>query len=46
MRRLRQKLEDNPEDPRFLVTVSGFGYRLNDKELTVEHQANPDLAST
>ncbi len=34
MRRLRQKLEDNPEDPKFLITVSGFGYRLNDKETT------------
>jgi two-component system KDP operon response regulator KdpE len=45
MRRLRQKLEDNPEEPKFLVTVSGFGYRLNDKELTIEHQANQDLAS-
>lgn len=36
MRRLRQKLEDNPEQPRFLTTVSGFGYRLLDKELHIE----------
>jgi two-component system KDP operon response regulator KdpE len=36
MRRLRQKLEDNPEKPQFLTTVSGFGYRLLDKELYVE----------
>jgi two-component system, OmpR family, KDP operon response regulator KdpE len=45
MRRLRQKLEDNPEEPKYLVTVSGFGYRLNDKDLTIEQQANQDLAS-
>jgi two-component system KDP operon response regulator KdpE len=35
MSRLRQKLEDNPEQPRFFVTVSGFGYRLNDRELSI-----------
>src|ERR1700722_6418377 len=44
IRRLRQKLEDNPDQPKFLVTVSGFGYRLNDKDLTIEHQSNQDLA--
>ncbi len=38
MRRLRQKLEDNPEDPKYLVTVSGFGYRLNDKDLSVTQE--------
>jgi two-component system KDP operon response regulator KdpE len=31
MRRLRQKLEDRPDQPVFLATVAGFGYRLNDK---------------
>ncbi len=25
---LRQKLEDNPKDPRWIVTVHGFGYRF------------------
>ncbi len=35
MRRLRQKLEENPEQPRYLMTVSGFGYRLNDKDLEI-----------
>jgi two-component system KDP operon response regulator KdpE len=28
MGRLRQKLEDDPNQPSFLVTASGFGYRL------------------
>jgi two-component system KDP operon response regulator KdpE len=42
MRRLRQKLEDNPEEPRFLVTVSGFGYRLNDKDLTFVNKTDQD----
>jgi two-component system KDP operon response regulator KdpE len=37
MRRLRQKLEENPEQPKFLTTVSGFGYRLLDGELYVEN---------
>ena len=27
--RLRYKIEENPKDPRFLVTVPGFGYRFN-----------------
>jgi two-component system, OmpR family, KDP operon response regulator KdpE len=46
MRRLRQKLEDNPEQPRFFVTVSGFGYRLNDRELSVDNQLNQDQSPT
>ena len=29
MRRLRKKLEDNPDDPKYLLTASGFGYRVN-----------------
>jgi two-component system KDP operon response regulator KdpE len=28
MHRLRQKLEDNPHEPTFLLTASGLGYRL------------------
>jgi two-component system alkaline phosphatase synthesis response regulator PhoP len=27
--RLRHKIEDNPKDPRFIVTVPGFGYRFD-----------------
>jgi two-component system, OmpR family, KDP operon response regulator KdpE len=46
MRRLRQKLEDNPEQPRFLVTVSGFGYRMNDREISVVTPPNQSLPPT
>jgi DNA-binding response OmpR family regulator len=27
--RLRHKIEDNPKDPQFIITVPGFGYRFN-----------------
>jgi two-component system, OmpR family, alkaline phosphatase synthesis response regulator PhoP len=27
--RLRHKIEDNPKDPRFIITVPGFGYRFD-----------------
>ena len=27
--RLRHKIEDNPRDPQFIVTVPGFGYRFD-----------------
>jgi len=27
--RLRQKIEDNPKNPQFIVTVPGFGYRFD-----------------
>jgi DNA-binding response OmpR family regulator len=27
--RLRQRIEDDPGNPRYLVTVRGFGYKLN-----------------
>ena len=30
--RLRNKIEDNPRDPRIVVTVWGIGYRLGDVE--------------
>lgn len=29
IRRLRSKIEDNPEEPEFLLTVRGFGYKWN-----------------
>jgi DNA-binding response OmpR family regulator len=29
IRRLRNKIEDNPEEPEFLLTVRGFGYKWN-----------------
>ncbi|MCC5891842.1 response regulator transcription factor [Exiguobacterium sp.] len=29
MRRLREKIEPNPSDPTFIVTVKGLGYRFN-----------------
>ena len=31
IRRLREKIEDDPSSPRFLVTVRGLGYKWNDK---------------
>ncbi|MCL6495580.1 MAG: helix-turn-helix domain-containing protein [Ignavibacterium sp.] len=29
VRRLREKIEDDPENPRFLLTARGLGYRWN-----------------
>ena len=31
MRHLREKIEDNPSNPHYLVTVRGLGYKLNTK---------------
>src|SRR6185295_1031597 len=28
VRRLRERIEEQPDDPRFLATVRGFGYRF------------------
>ena len=28
IRRLREKLEDNPSQPQYLLTVRGLGYKL------------------
>jgi len=30
IRRLRMKIEENPDDPRLITTVWGIGYRLED----------------
>lgn len=32
IRRLREKVEDNPSKPRYIVNVKGLGYKLTDKE--------------
>jgi two-component system, OmpR family, response regulator RegX3 len=29
IRRLREKLEDNPSEPQYIITVRGFGYKWN-----------------
>jgi len=28
IRRLRERIEEHPDEPRFLTTVRGFGYRF------------------
>jgi two-component system phosphate regulon response regulator PhoB len=32
VRRLREQIEDHPDDPKYLVTVRGFGYRFEEPE--------------
>jgi len=32
VRRLRERIEQQPDDPRYLTTVRGFGYRFEDKQ--------------
>ncbi|QIL46469.1 response regulator transcription factor [Vagococcus coleopterorum] len=32
MGKLREKIEENPKEPRYLKTIRGFGYRLEDGE--------------
>ena len=29
IRKLREKIEEKPSEPKFLITVKGLGYRLN-----------------
>ncbi len=36
VRRLREKLDDNPEDPSFIRTLRGVGYIFPGRDLTVE----------
>ena len=33
IRRLREKLEEDPSHPRFLLTVRGLGYRLKREDI-------------
>lgn len=32
VRRLREKIEENPSSPRWLITVRGLGYKLEKEE--------------
>jgi len=32
IRRIREKIEENPSKPRYLLTVRGLGYKLITKE--------------
>jgi len=32
VRRLREQIEEQPENPRYLTTVRGFGYRFEDPQ--------------
>jgi two-component system KDP operon response regulator KdpE len=32
VRQLRQKIEDDPEQPKYLITETGIGYRLREQE--------------
>jgi DNA-binding response OmpR family regulator len=46
MRRLRQKLEPDPNHPRHLMTVRGVGYRLVASEATVDAPVAPTATQT
>jgi DNA-binding response OmpR family regulator len=37
---LRQKLEDDPSNPKRLITVRGFGYRLGTRPVNPEEEAS------
>lgn len=32
MRKLREKIEDNPSEPKYILTMKGLGYKLNTKD--------------
>ena len=31
IRKLRKKIEPNPDEPKFILTIWGIGYKFNDK---------------
>ncbi len=35
IRRIREKIEDNPSNPEYLITIRGLGYKLMIKELSI-----------
>ena len=35
IKRLREKIEDNSSDPKFIITVRGMGYKWNGSEVNV-----------
>src|SRR5438270_87765 len=40
VRRLREQIEDQPDTPRYLTTIRGFGYRFEDRK-----QLNPEFTA-
>lgn len=34
IRRLREKIEDNPASPKIILTVRGLGYRMGGRDVT------------
>jgi len=44
VRRIREKIEEDPESPRYLKTMRGAGYRFERAERMTESQANTPVA--
>lgn len=40
--RIRKKIEDNPSDPRYILTVRGFGYRFASREEVAPPEPDED----